>query len=284
MKFMRWYSFDFGVYNNLPDLVWKRPETYESERYEHYLDLEIFERAFKEKPEVKDPFLLSRKEFETRFPDFPLTAGRALWRIREMEADLAKIAEDLRKLPEPKGQARRALQEKWILQAGLLGHYVADLSQPLHASENHDGQFSNQHGIHRYFEEFCVDELFPDIFAEVHREAQRRWPKFRKENEKKSLTEMVLFLARNSNSKLQLLLDIDKRNKRDDLKRSARAYHKLIAERLVLSSLYLAEIFRRNLGFAVDDDRFFFFDGRPTHIKPAEGVPRPVPVKTEKGK
>jgi hypothetical protein len=276
MKFLGWYSFDFGVYNNLPDLVWKRPETYEAERYEHYLDLEVFDRAFKAKPEVEDPFSLSRKELETKFPELPLTAGRALWRIREMEADLAKITIELRQLPEAKGPARRSLQEKWILQAGILGHYIADLSQPLHTSENHDGQFSNQQGIHRYFEELCVDELFPGLFAEVYREAQKRWPKFHKENEKKSLTEMVLALARDSNGKIKQLLDIDRRNKRENLKKSAKAYHGLIAERLVLSSLYLAEVYRRNVGFPVDDERFYFFEGKPAHIKPAEGALRPA--------
>jgi hypothetical protein len=36
--------------------------------------------------------------------------------------------------------------------AGVMSHYIGDLSQPLHVSENYDGQMTNQTGIHKYFE------------------------------------------------------------------------------------------------------------------------------------
>src|SRR5688572_589710 len=62
--FLKSRSFDFGYYNNVPDFIWKKPKTYEQEKNEHFMDLEIFERAFAKNPEVKNPLELSRKDFE----------------------------------------------------------------------------------------------------------------------------------------------------------------------------------------------------------------------------
>lgn len=42
-----------------------------------------------------------------------------------------------------------------------LGHYVSDAHVPLHASSNHNGQHTNQHGIHGFWE-----SRIPELFAE----------------------------------------------------------------------------------------------------------------------
>jgi len=42
-----------------------------------------------------------------------------------------------------------------------IGHYIADAHVPLHANSNHDGQFSNQKGIHGFWES-RVPELLAD--------------------------------------------------------------------------------------------------------------------------
>jgi hypothetical protein len=41
-----------------------------------------------------------------------------------------------------------------------LGHYIADMHVPLHASSNHNGQLTNQHGIHGFWE-----SRIPELFA-----------------------------------------------------------------------------------------------------------------------
>ncbi|RAJ10581.1 S1/P1 nuclease [Chitinophaga skermanii] len=43
-----------------------------------------------------------------------------------------------------------------------LGHYIGDAHVPLHASSNHNGQFSNQHGIHALWES-RIPELLADM-------------------------------------------------------------------------------------------------------------------------
>jgi hypothetical protein len=42
-----------------------------------------------------------------------------------------------------------------------LGHYVADIHVPLHASSNYNGQLTGQHGIHAFWE-----SRLPELFAE----------------------------------------------------------------------------------------------------------------------
>ena len=41
-----------------------------------------------------------------------------------------------------------------------LGHYIGDIHVPLHASSNHNGQLTNQHGIHGFWE-----SRIPELFA-----------------------------------------------------------------------------------------------------------------------
>ncbi len=65
--------------------------------------------------------------------------GTAPWRIQQF---YSLALEALKK-----GDADSA-----ITYAGVMSHYVGDLSQPLHVSENYDGVQTGQKGIHKFFE------------------------------------------------------------------------------------------------------------------------------------
>jgi len=272
------HTYDMGYYANVPDFIWKRPATYQMEKAQHFMDLEIFERAFAKKPEIKNPLQLSRKEFDAQFPEVKEDAGRAFWRIREMAAALEKISDQLRKLEEPKGKARQALQEKWLVLAGVLGHYTGDLGMPLHVSENYDGQLTGQKGLHSFFEDTCVDELFPGVQNKVKALAQSQWPAFTKKNAEKPLLDVLLLLTNESEKKVKELLAIDKANKREKVKATCAKYEALIVNRLTQSSLVQAEILRRNLGWKFDNERFYYFAGEPEYMAPGEATP-PDPKK-----
>ena len=156
--------------------------------------------------------------------------------------------------------------------AGTLGHYIADLSQPMHVSENYDGEATGQKGLHAFFEDRCVDELYPRISDEVLNEARKRWPVFKKENANRSVNELVQNLAKGSREKLKGLLDLDKKTGRKDIKKAASAHKNLIVSRLAEGSLYLAELYRRQLGWKFDNNRFYFFSGEPNFVAPGEVV------------
>lgn len=52
-------------------------------------------------------------------------------------------------------------QAKILRYSAEIGHYIADSHVPLHASSNHNGQYSNQRGIHGFWES-RVPELLAD--------------------------------------------------------------------------------------------------------------------------
>lgn len=273
-EFLRNHSYDLGYYSNVPDFIWKKPATYEIEKPNHFMDLEIFQRAFSKRTDTgAKPFEMSRLEFEAKFPEIPASAGRAYWRIRELNQTLESTASELRRLQKEKPaeavEAQRKLQETWLLTAGVLSHYVGDLGMPLHVSENYDGQLTGQKGIHSHFEDRAVDELYPSITKEVYDEALKLWPAFTKKHAKTTVLEMVEKLAAESTAAVPGMLAIDKKLGRKNLKKSAEAFRPLIRKRLAASSLVLAEIYRRSSeGIQFDDNRFFFFKGEPDFIAP----------------
>ena len=80
----------------------------------------------------------------------------------------AKVGEDYYRL----GVVPWIIQDRWrdlvdafrtgdpakvALTTAILGHYVADAHVPLHTTENHDGQFTGQRGVHSRWESGLVE-------------------------------------------------------------------------------------------------------------------------------
>lgn len=276
--FLKSRSFDLGYYANVPDKVWKAPATYEVEQYNHFMDMEVFHRALKA-DEEKKALAMDRVTFDSSYPSIPNQAGRAFWRIREFAEELDKVTSEL-KNPRLTTEQRHHLQSRWLILAGTLGHYVGDLAQPLHTTENYDGQMTGQKGVHAFFEGPLVDELFPGIENDTAKAAKARWRAFKKKNASRSLLDLIEELSNDSHAKLSELLKLDKKADRNDLKKAARAQRDFILGRLVTGSLVLAEIWRRDLGWVFDGNRFFKFAPAPEYIR-APAPPRaPSPQKS----
>ncbi len=265
--FLASHSFDMGYYNNAPDLVWKaNSEIYKKESPQHYVDIEIFERAFKKRNET-NAWIPSRLEFVKKFPEIDEKAGRSPWRIQELVSQLEKTTQDLKKKNLSKKE-KHLLQEQWLVTAGLLGHYIADLAQPLHVTENHDGQLTQQKGLHHWFEENVVDELSPLLYEAVYEKAKAQWKNFFEKHKKMSAFELSLELAKNSHAALPRVLEIDKKQGRSSEKKVSGAYKEIVIERLSLGVLYLATIWGSHLDWSYDGDRFFNFVATPAFIEP----------------
>ena len=254
-------SFDLGYLANVPDLIWKKPETYKQESINHFMDMEIFERAIP-KDKLADAFAMSRAEFEKTYPQVEEKAGRSFWRIREMMAKLETIAAELKKTDLTQ-EKRFAVQLEWLNTAGVMGHYVGDLAQPLHVTENYDGQMTDQKGVHRFFEDVVVDEFGPgELEAAVYKKAKT----LKNDLTGKDILVLLEDLATTSNKNIPDLLKIDKKIGRTDVKKAREAYRKMIIDRMALGSLYLAELWSRRLGFKYDGDKFYDFEPSPKFI------------------
>lgn len=290
-RFLSNHSFDMGFYNNAPDLVWKAdPDTYKKEFPQHFLDLELFDRAFAKAAQSAAPVTAappknigtdgssgeitraaqwnpSRIEFFKTFPDLDEKAGRAPWRIQELCLRLDKIVQDLKKKNLSKKEHHQ-LQEKWLLTAGILGHYIADLAQPMHVTENYDGQLTKQKGLHHWFEENIVDDLYPSATDEVYKKAQAQWKTFYQAHQKMTAFDLSLELVKDSHKNLKRVLDLDKKLGRASERKVSGEYRELVIERLSTGVLFLATIWSQHLDWPYNGDKFFNFVAKPDYIEP----------------
>ena len=282
-SFFKSKAFDLGYYCNVPDLIWKKPATYEVEWTNHFMDMEIYDREFKKAIEEgrlsakEEPFDLSREAFEKKFPSIPTTAGRAFWRVRELEKRL-QATSDLLKQKDILKEERHRLQLEWLIVAGVIGHYITDMSQPLHVSENHDGQLTDQKGIHSFFEDTIVDELWPSIDMQVYKEADRIWAKEQNGLAGKSTTALMKELSNSSAKDLEEILKRDKKTSRDDMKKALEAYRPIVVRRLAAGAVTLAELWRRHSNWQPNVDKFYSFSGEPAFIEPPKPMPTPTPT------
>ncbi len=144
--------------STVPDRVWKGPSTKSQEAPTHFFEIDTYytQPEYDQIPNYPSSYVEAIRQYtETRVID----NGTAPWRIRQ----LYRLAL----------QALQAGDMKLALQyAGTMSHYVGDLSQPLHVSENYDGQMTGNKGIHAYFETTVIkDEI--KIREDVKKRAQR---------------------------------------------------------------------------------------------------------------
>jgi hypothetical protein len=274
-EFLTEHTYDLGYYCNIEDFVWKDPATYDYEKPNHFMDMEMFERAFKGS-KVPRPFELDRLQFEKAFPSVPAMAGRAFWRIRETEAQMQGFKEKLM----AKGlkiETQHELQGDWLLRAGMIGHYVGDLSMPMHVTENFDGQFTNQKGLHGFFEDSVVNYLFhsenSDLETEVYKAAERRWKKDKSLLAKKTVLQLIEDLAMDSVKVLPDMLKMDRALGRTNMEKAAGGYKSLIVSRMAYASVVIAELYRRGIGFNFNNDHFYTWMGVPKYVMPPVAKP-----------
>lgn len=266
--FLKNHSFDLGYYCNVPDLVWKKGDLYKKEWFNHFMDLEVFERAFKDS-EIKNPFELSREEFNKKFPNVKNEAGRSYWRVREVLERMTKIVAELKK-KKLSVEKRHELQADWLLHAGAIGHYIGDLSQPMHVTENYDGQLTKQKGLHGWLEDDLVDELFlsqgRNLEGEVMKAAEEKWQKEEKRLSKLKTLELLEDLTKRSYDRIKTILELDRKIGRKDIKKAAEAFHPMIVEQLAEGSVYLSILWRTKLGWEYHGKKFYNFYSTPEFI------------------
>lgn len=263
--FLKSHSFDLAYYGNVPDILWKRPETNNEERDEHFVDLEVLNREMGAESSAS-PWPSNRTEFFKKYPGTK-KAGFAFWRISELCEELQKIKINLVQAKLPKKE-KLEYQMKWLSFAGILGHYVADLSQPLHTTENYDGQMSKQKGIHSFYETEVVNELYPALAPEVFEIAKSVYSEIA-QRKTVSCFELARELAKTSHDQIKDLLDRDIKFGRSDLQKSAAAHRHSIANQMGRGAGYLSLIWSKYLDWSFDGKDFFNFDERPEFIKPA---------------
>lgn len=110
----------------------------------HYCDVEQFGKPLSE-------FARTPEAAKVAYDAVTLDKqGRLPWHIQEVFAKLTQAMKDRRK-------------SEILLLAADLGHYLGDAHMPLHTSENHDGQLTDQKGIHALWE-----ARLPEMFGAAY--------------------------------------------------------------------------------------------------------------------
>jgi hypothetical protein len=109
----------------------------------HYIDLDVYEKCA-----PVDTVPKFWKDAVAKYSEDTLKAyGIVPWHIQVMKYRLT--------------QAFKDKDVNRILRASAdIGHYIADAHVPLHATQNYNGQMTNQHGIHAFWE-----SRLPELFA-----------------------------------------------------------------------------------------------------------------------
>jgi hypothetical protein len=126
--------------SSIPD-VRKYTKSDRDEYARHFIDVEFFgDKPFETLPKTW-------KEAKAKYSTDTLQkAGILPWYMQEMQAKLTTAFKD---------RKRDAI----LFLAGDIAHYIADAHMPLHTSLNHDGQLTDQRGIHSFWEA-RLPELF----------------------------------------------------------------------------------------------------------------------------
>lgn len=123
----------------------KRRYTNEKEAFYHYIDLD----EYGDSAMYKLPKNWS-KAVEKYSEDTLMKYGIVPWHINLMKTRLT--------------QAFKEKDQNKILKLSAdIGHYIADANVPLHTTSNYNGQLTNQHGIHGFWEG-RLPELFSDDY------------------------------------------------------------------------------------------------------------------------
>lgn len=123
------------------------PDHWRADRKEgprHFLDVESYGGL--------DALPRTTEEARTRLGGDFTRSGTVPWIVQDRWLDLV--------------EAFRAGDGPAVVMAtAILGHYIADLHVPLHTTSNHDGQATNQKGVHRRWESGLVERFLqaPDI-------------------------------------------------------------------------------------------------------------------------
>lgn len=117
----------------------------DSEGHRHYIDIDVYGKyPFEELPR-------DWEDAKAKFGEDSLKEyGTAPWAIENFFEDLVQAFKD-----KDRSQIIRI--------AADLGHYVSDINSPLHTTENYNGQFTGQEGIHSLWE-----SRLPELFADEY--------------------------------------------------------------------------------------------------------------------
>lgn len=125
--------------STVPDRLWKGAKTKAAEGPTHFFQADYYVKDINQCDDILN-FPKKYTDAADKYgEDVLVKNGTAPYRVVQMY-NLAVAA------------FRRGDMAEGVEDVGVMSHYIGDLSQPLHVSENYDGQETGNGGIHAWFE------------------------------------------------------------------------------------------------------------------------------------
>ena len=231
---------------NIPDTYWRSLPSEQTRvgNPTHFIDVDLIDLKIKDVPfdlkSLDQKYTGTPNKFKNNIPirDFRSEYGGAWWRADQFMSRIAALKPILSNAGEPKNPADEQSDEfpfnkaiyQMVVDMGIMGHYVGDISQPLHNTGNYDGYTNGHGGIHAYYEDASVAEFDGDLVGLIVQES-------RKQKNKKYLIPATTFekmkiMSEISFAELDQLFKLDPVTKPSEVKKEKGMELKTAAERL----------------------------------------------------
>lgn len=186
---------NLGILTNVPDKYWRSGKTGSDEAQTHFYEPDAYvsdQNQFWQIPRKWNDAVATYGKSTV------IAHGTAVWRFQQLKnfAENALATNDLKQL---------------LQMAGVMSHYLADLSQPLHVTINYDGQLTSQNGIHKFFETTNLSNReYDELKLEVTQRALLRLQDAHFVATYSTDPETLIFnLVNKSYTRIQMILDVE---------------------------------------------------------------------------
>ncbi|MCX7978471.1 MAG: hypothetical protein N2578_05660 [Bdellovibrionaceae bacterium] len=112
--------------------------------------------------------------------DVHLAVGSSWWRVDQFMRRMADLKNEFAKSAPPTNPNEEQSDSlpynkatyELIVNMGLMGHFIGDMSQPLHTTADYDGWARGHGGIHSWYEDTLVAHLGTDLEHQVFKKAK----------------------------------------------------------------------------------------------------------------
>ncbi len=231
---------------NIPDFYWKSlgGEANQLGNPTHFIDIEVLGLEVKDIPtdfkKLTAEYTGKPNKFKTDGSTIKSVAqefGSSWWRVDQFMRLIEGIGKELTSATPPVNFKEEQNAElpynklayQLIVNMGLMGHFVADNSQPFHTTADYDGYAAGHGGIHAYFEDSVVGEFDGDLDYLILKEARAmKNPAFLKPG---TAIEKMKVLSLISNEEIPKILKLDPIKKKSTLTKEKGMEIKTPAER-----------------------------------------------------
>lgn len=215
--FLKTYNYNLGYYSVVPDTIFKVRNSKEEFPLHFFEWSSKYEKVFGTPQNIPEKHSAFKKKMASGYKSID---GLLFWRI-------STLTDRCKKLAKPEKMTKNQLQQL-VICMGVLSHYTADLSMPLHTTDNHDGQLTGQSGLHSFLEGPVFKELLIDSYPQIKTVARAQLEKIKSKRPSPARATRDLFLK--SHQRINPFLAFDKKVGRKQISKIAQKYKPLIIE------------------------------------------------------